>query len=203
MTSAATNQVTSTNVASLTLATNPQGDQWTDGLDVDVNYTLNTTDMGYFNFGAKANVIFNYYVRGNPGVPYQQYARNFTDGTNGLGNSNGLLPSYVLKPFVNWAYRDLKVSLTATHLPEVIAQGTLFGGAQATNNQRADGKAFFIKAYTTVDLSATYSIPNFGRDWAKGFTVHRRCEESRRQPGLLHPGRWQWLERGQHEQVDL
>ncbi len=171
MTTAATNQITSTNVASLTLANDPQGDQWTDGLDLDVNYTMNTADMGYFNFGAKANVIFNYYARANPAVPYQQYARNFTDGANGLGNSNGLLPSYLLKPFVNWSYKDLRVSLTATHIPEVIAQGTLFGGQQATNNQRADGKAFFIKAYTTVNLSATYTVPNFGRDWAKGFAV--------------------------------
>ena len=171
MTTAATNQVTSTNVASLLLATDPQGDQWTDGLDFDMDYKLNTTEYGYFNFGARANVIFNYFARATPSVPYQQYARNFTDGANGLGNSNGLLPSYVLKPYLNWSYKDVRVSLSATHLPEVIAQGTLFGGAQATNNQRADGKAFFIKAYTTVDLSATYTVPNFGRDWAKGFTV--------------------------------
>ncbi|MBI2784763.1 MAG: TonB-dependent receptor plug domain-containing protein [Gammaproteobacteria bacterium] len=171
MTTAATNQVTSTNVASLTLATNPQGDQWTDGLDLDVDYKMNTADMGYFNYGAKANVLFNYKGRANPSKPYVQYARNFTDSGNGLGNSQGNLPSFVLKPYLNWSYKDVRASLSATYLPEVWAQGSLFGGAQALNNQRADGKAYKLKSYTTVDLSATYVVPHFGRDWAKGFAI--------------------------------
>ena len=171
VTTAATNQVTSTNVSQLQLATNPDGDQFTTGMDLDVNYNMQTDSAGFFNFGARANVLFDYKFRPTSSDKYAQYARNFTDGTNGLGGSNGTLAGYILKPYINWAYKDLKVSLSSTYIPEVTAMGSLFGGADVTNNQRADGKAYTVPSYHTEDLSFTYAVPTFGYNWMKGVTV--------------------------------
>ena len=171
VTTTTTNQITNTNVSSLTLATNPSGDQFTSGLDVDVNYKFRADAWGFFELGVRSNVLFDYKSRANPSVPYSQYARNFTDGANGLGNSQGLLGGYIVKPRVNWAYKNLRVSLSSTYLPKVSAMGTLFGGAQATNNQRADGKSYTIPSYHTENLSLTYEVPHFGRDWLKGISL--------------------------------
>ncbi len=171
VTTAATNQVTSTNVSSLTLANDPSGDLFTSGLDIDVNYQVTTDAYGFFSVGARANVLGDFQSRANAGVPYAQFARNFTDGANGLGTPNGLLSGYILKPFINWAYKDLKVSLSSTYIPGVVAQGTLFGGAQATNNQRADGNAYHIPSYHTEDISFTYAVPDFGHTWLKDVSI--------------------------------
>ena len=171
VTTAAAGQITSTNVSSLTLATDPSGDQFTSGVDFDVDYKMDTAAAGFFDFGIRANMLGDYKARATPSDPYAQYARNFTDGANGLGNSNGNLAGYILKPYLNWAYKDVKVSLNATYLPAVVAQGTLFGGAQPTNNQRADGKAYIIPSYHTEDVSFSYTVPNFGRNWMKGINL--------------------------------
>ena len=171
VTTATTNQITSTNVSQLVLATDPQGDQMTSGIDLDLDYKLDTSASGYFDFGVRANYLLSYKARANPGVPYAEYAGVFTDGANGLGLANGNLPRYVLKPYINWAYKDVKVSLSATYLPSVNAPGDLFGGASPINDFRADGKAYTLKSYETVDLSATYTLPNFGHSWAKGVSV--------------------------------
>ena len=99
-------------------------------------------------------------------------ARVLTDSANGKGLSQGLLASYVLKTHLNYAYRDLRVSLQVSYLPEVAAPGTAFGEAPGTvNTQRADGKTYMIKSYATADLSVTYTLPHFGREWAKDFSV--------------------------------
>ena len=128
--------------------------------------------MGYFSVGVNSTVLFNYLFRNTPDDPYAQFARNFTDSANGLAaGGNGNLPSYVLKPYINWAYKNVRVSLSGTYRPSVIAQGSLFAGQQATNNQRADGKAFFIPSYSTIDMSVSYDVPNFGHNWMKGITV--------------------------------
>ncbi len=174
LTTATTNQATSTNIGGLTVATDPSGDQYTRGLDLMLDYKTTTDAYGFFNIGARANVLFDYVARVNSGAPYVQYARNFTDSLNGLGNSNGLLPSYILKPYLNWAYKDLKVSLSATYYPSVLAAGSLFGTTNSPldlNSQRADGKAFTIPSYHTEDISFTYTVPNFGHNWMKDINV--------------------------------
>ena len=171
VTTAAINQVTSVNVAQLQLATDPSGDQFTSGLDLNVDYKLTTDSSGFFNFGARANVLFDYKFRATPSTPYAQYARNFTDGTNGLGGSNGTLAGYILKPYINWAYKDVKVSLSSSYIPSVLNQGTLFGGASTTNNQRADGKSFTVGSYHTENLSISYTLPTWGNDWLKGVEI--------------------------------
>ena len=63
------------------------------------------------------------------------------------------------------------MSLTGTFLPKVTNMGTLFGGAQATNVTRADGKPYILPSYHTVDLSVSYTLPSFGRKWAKNVSV--------------------------------
>ena len=66
----------------------------------------------------------------------------------------------------------MRGSIQVSHLPELNAPGTAFGEPAGTvNGQRADGKAYTIPSYTTVNVSATYTLPTFGREWAKGFSV--------------------------------
>lgn len=165
------NQVTHTNAGTLSIGKNPAGDQMTDGLDISVDYSFPTDRMGRFNVGANGNWIFNYKFRATPTAPYYQYARNFTDSANGIGGENGLLPSYVIKPYINHSIRGLSSSVFFNYIPKVRAPGTLFGGQAASNSQRIGGKEYIIPSYFTVDFGVTYTIPNFNRDWAKGFTV--------------------------------
>jgi iron complex outermembrane receptor protein len=171
LTTNATNQVTSTNVGSLTVATDPAGDQKTDGMDVSVDYAFSTKDVGRFNVGVNGNWLFNYKWRATPRDPYYQYARVFTDSANGLGGYNGLLPSYSLKPYIHHNYKSLSTSLFFNYLPKVSAPGTLFANQSATNAQRLDGKAYTIPSYFTVDLGLTYTVPSMKREWLKGVTV--------------------------------
>jgi len=167
----AANQVTSTNVGTLTIGKNPAGDQKTDGLDISVDYAFATQNAGRFNVGMNGNWLFNYKFRATPRDPYYQYARVFTDSANGLGGENGLLSSYTLKPYIHHNYKSLSTSLFFTYLPKVRAPGTLFGGQAATNAQRLDGKEYIIPSYFSVDLGVTYTIPSMKREWLKGLTV--------------------------------
>ena len=172
LTTTAANQVTSTNFGFLNVMYNPVGDQWTDGVDLASSYQFRTPSIGFFELGADANVPFNFKARTSPTGEYYQYARNFTDSANGKANQQGVIPNYALKAHLNYAYKDLRASLLVSHLPELNAPGTAFGEAPGTvNTQRADGKAYTIPAYTTVNLSATYVLPHFGRDWAKGIAL--------------------------------
>jgi iron complex outermembrane receptor protein len=171
LTSTAPNQITSTNFGTLTIANDPTGDQWTDGLDVSVNYDFTTADYGRFNVGAQANILFNYKYRGTPNDPYLQYARNFTDGVNGLGGANGLLPSYMIRPYINHKWKDLKTSVFMNYVPATNASGTLFGGASTTNGWTRNGLAQTIPSYFTVDLSFTYTIPTWGIEALRNTTI--------------------------------
>jgi iron complex outermembrane receptor protein len=170
LTTTAPNQVTSTNIGTITIAANPSGDLKTDGLDLGVDYTFNT-GLGRFDIGANANVLFNFKGRTLQTLPYQQYARVFTDGKIGLGLSGGLLPSYIIKPYINHKVGALSTSLFFTYYPKVNAPGSLFGGQSDTNDERLDGKVYTIPAYLTVDLALSYTLPNFGQTWARNFTL--------------------------------
>ena len=103
LTSNAPNQVNSTNFGTVSVPFNPSGDQKTDGLDIALDYKFSTDKYGYFDVGASANVLFNYKWRATPADQYVQYARVFTDSTTGLGGANGFLPSYTIKPYINYA----------------------------------------------------------------------------------------------------
>ncbi|MSU48976.1 MAG: hypothetical protein EXS37_07810 [Opitutus sp.] len=166
------NQVTSTNFGFLNVVYNPVGDQWTDGIDLATNYSFRTTGAGYFDLGTDINVPLNFKARTAPTGRYFQYARNFTDSANGKANQQGVIPNYALKAHVHYAYRDLRASLSMSHLPKLNAPGTAFGEAPGTiNAQRADGKAYTIPNYTTASLSVSYTLPKFGREWTKGITL--------------------------------
>jgi len=165
------NQVTSTNFGFLNVTNNPSGDQWTNGLDIAIDYNFKTANLGRFDVGAQANVLFNYKFRPNPSSPYYQYARNFTDGTNGLGGTNGLLPGYIIKPYINYAYGSWAASLFLNYVPPTTASGSMFGGQSTTNSDRIDGNPYTIPRYFTADVGITYTLPNFGQHWMRNTTV--------------------------------
>ena len=171
LTSTAPNQVTSTNFGFLTIANNPGGDQWTNGLDIVIDYRFSTASLGRFDVGAQANYLMNYKFREFDSAPYYQYARNYTDGTNGLGGTNGLLPGYIIKPYINHAYGPLSTSLFLTYIPPTTASGSMFGGQSSTNSDRIDGKPYTIPRYITADLAITYTLPNFGKNWLRNTTI--------------------------------
>jgi len=171
LTSTTPNQVTSTNFGFITVTNDPSGEQWTNGLDISVDYNFKTANFGAFDVGAQANVLFNYKFRPNPASPYYQYARNFTDGTNGLGGTQGLLPGYIIKPYINHSYGPFATSLFFNYVPPTTASGSMFGGQSTTNTDRIDGKPYTIPRYFTVDLGINYSIPNFGQRWLRNTTL--------------------------------
>ena len=171
ITSTAPNQVNSTNAGTLTILKDFNGDLKTSGLDIGVDYLVTTDNYGRINVGANTNVLFDYKARSTSHDPYYQYARVFTDSTNGIGNSQGLLASYTLKPYINHTWRSLSTALAFTYLPGVSAPGTLFGDQSKTNAQRLDGKAYQIPSYFTTDLTVRYMLPNFGVELARNVSV--------------------------------
>lgn len=171
LTSTTPNQVTSTNVGSITIANNPAGDQKTDGLDFSVDYTFGTADFGRFSAGVNGTVLFNYRARATPDDPYNQYARVYTDQTNGLSQENGLLPGYLIKPYITNTYKSLSTSIFLNYIPTVIAPGSLFGGQDVVNNDTLDGKVAKIPSYFTADVSVSYTLPNFNHNWARNFVL--------------------------------
>jgi iron complex outermembrane receptor protein len=181
LTTTAPNQVNSTNFGSISVAHNPAGDQWTDGLDLSVDYRFNSEGLGRFDVGANANILFNYKFRATSSDPYLQFARNYTDQSNGVGGNNGLLPGYIIKPYISNSYGPFATSLFFTYIPRTTTTGGMFPyqhgeinpdtGLLYTNTDRVDGKPYKIPSYFTVDLAISYSLPNFGKQWARNATL--------------------------------
>ena len=173
LTSTAPNQVNTTNFGGLTVQANPQGNKWTNGLDISLDYRFTTDIAGKWDVGASANYLFNYYLRNNPSAPYYQYARNFTDGSTGLGYAAGLLPGYVIKPYISNQYGPVSTSIFFNYVPPTTVSGSLFGDYTPgdTNNETLSGNAATIPSYFTTDLAISYSVPNFGKKWLRGVTV--------------------------------
>jgi len=171
LTTTAANQLTSTNFGTLSIFKNPSGDQKTRGLDVSVDYRFRTETAGNFGVGVSANILFDYLFRATPTATYLQYARQMTDSTDGGAGYNGLLPSYIPKPYVNYGYKGLAASLFMSYYPKVNVPGTLFGGGTATNNYTINGLASSTPTYFTADLSLAYTIPSMGKDWLRNTTI--------------------------------
>jgi iron complex outermembrane receptor protein len=172
LTTNAPNQVTSSNAGVLRVVYNPLGDVWTDGLDLAVNYAHATQSMGTFMFGTDANVLFNYKARASPTSPYLQYARVFTEVLNGKGNPQGVQPGYQLRSHVGHVYHGLRTMVRFNYTPGVNAPGTAFGERPGTPNiLRANLQSYAIRAYRTVDLAVTYTLPDFGRRWARKISI--------------------------------
>jgi iron complex outermembrane receptor protein len=172
LTSNAANQLTASNIGGIAVQTNPAGEQYTDGLDLGVDYKVPASMMqayGSLEVGANANVLFNYKFRATPGAGNQQYARQQTSGTYGLGGANGVLPGYKIVYFGVWQFKGFTTTLVANYTPKVTDAGSLFGGQSTTNAQRADGKAYIIPAITTLDLSVGYEFK--GRGWSNGIAL--------------------------------
>jgi len=170
LTSATANQVNSTNFGTITVQTNPLGEQKTSGLDLSADYRFSTTDWGRFDVGASANILLDYKARLSSLAPTYQYARTFTDGTNGAGFANGLLPSYVIKPYVNHVYGALRTSLYFSYVPTVTTNGGV-GNAPGQNPDTISGQPYKIPSYFTTDLTFNYTVPNAGHEWARNMTV--------------------------------
>ena len=172
LTSSASNQVTSTNVGTLRSVYQPLGDLRTDGLDLAARYSFAPTRVGNFSVGADTNILFNFRARANPSSPYLQYARNFTEALNGKGNPQGVLPGYAVRAHVGHTLGNLRSQLRWSYIPSVTAAGSAFGENPGTPNIfRANLQPYTIPSYDTVDLAATYNIPNHGRRWAKNVSI--------------------------------
>jgi iron complex outermembrane receptor protein len=172
-----TNQVNSTNFGQLSVTTNPQGDQWTDGLDLSVDYRFRTEGYGNWGVGAQANILFNYKFRATPRDPYYQYARVVTDSTIGGAGYEGMLPGYTIKPYLNWSYKRFSASIFATYYPKVTVPGTLFQAyvdanpGTTSNDYTLNGKASQTPTYFTADISVTYRLPDWNKNWLRGMTL--------------------------------
>jgi outer membrane receptor protein involved in Fe transport len=58
------------------------------------------------------------------------------------------------------------------YTPGVSAPGTAFGERPGTPNiLRANLQSYAIRAYRTVDLAVTYTLPDFGRRWARKISI--------------------------------
>lgn len=172
LTTAAANQVTSTNAGFLAVVYNPRGDLWTDGLDLAANYRWRTERFGSFAAGVDANVLFNFKARPNPDSPYLQYARTFTEAMNGRGNPQGVLPGFAARAHVEQTLGAFRATARVNHLPRVNAPGTAFGTPAGTPNVlRADLKPYTIPSYTTLDLHLSYALSDRGRRWTRGVSV--------------------------------
>ena len=171
LTSNAPNQVNHTNFGTLSIVRDPAGDQKTDGLDLSVDYRFKTEAMGSFDVGATASILFNFKFRATPRDPYLQYARVFTDSTIGGAGYSGLLPSYTIKPYVNYSYKAFTVSVFTTYIPKVTVPGTLFGGASSTNDYTINGRASRTPTYFTADMTVAYRLPDLGKKWLRNSTL--------------------------------
>ncbi len=172
LTSNAANQLTASNIGNITVQTNPAGEQYTDGLDLGVNYKVPasmTQSYGSVEVGANANVLFNYKFRPTPGAGNQQYARQQTGAAYGLGGANGVLPGYKIVYFGVWQFKGFTTTLVANYTPEVTDAGSLFGRQDTTNAKRKDGKAYIIPSVTTLDLSVGYEFK--GKGWSNGIAL--------------------------------
>ena len=165
------NQVNHTNFGTLSIVRDPAGDQKTNGLDLAVDYRFKTDNAGDFGVGASANILFDYKFRATSSDPYYQFARVMTDSTIGGAGANGLLPGYIVKPYINYSYKGLTGSVFMNYIPKVTVPGTLFAGAKATNDYTLNGKASKTPSYFTTDMTVSYTLPNFGKNWLRNTTL--------------------------------
>ena len=172
LTSNAPNQVNHTNFGTISIVRNPSGDQKTDGLDLAVDYRFQTETMGNFDVGATANILFNFKFRATATARYLQYARVFTDSTIGGAGYAGLLPSYTIKPYVNYSYKAFSTSLFMNYIPKVTVPGSLFGtGATTGNTYTINGLASSTPNYFTADMTVSYRLPDLGKSWLRNSSL--------------------------------
>jgi iron complex outermembrane receptor protein len=167
----AANQINTTNAGTINIANNPTGDQWTDGVDVDVDYAFATDMFGRFDVGISANYLMNYKYRATATDAYLQYANQFTDSTTGGSGYEGLLPRYLLKPYINNTYKWVSTSIYMNYIPQVNVPGSSFptpanisnyGTGPGSNYYTLSGNPSKTPSYFTMDLAFKITLPTFG-----------------------------------------
>lgn len=88
---------------------------WSLGL----NYAVVTDQFGVFNLGTTGTIFNSFDSQGLPGQAFIQYAGHATNA----GVFGGTLPRYHFYTTVEWAYRDLDLSIANTYLSAVTDTG--------------------------------------------------------------------------------
>ncbi len=126
------------------------------GVDLKVNYTWNSDQLGRFDFGLAGAWYKSYsYIDlpGNPETETAGYATNF----------NGTIPKWMTYTSVVWSRGKWRANLGWTHIPEV----------EDVNADPAETDVRFdstVEAYNAFDVSVAYS---FGSEvsWLNGLSV--------------------------------
>ena len=81
-----------------------------------------------------------------------------------------MLPSYIVKAYVNHTYGPLTSSLFLSYVPPTTTTGGL-GYTTGNDPDTINGLPYTIPSYFTADVALTYTVPSFGHDWARNLTV--------------------------------
>jgi iron complex outermembrane receptor protein len=159
LTTTAPNQITEANFGTLTVPTLQGAAQYTDGVDFWSNYRLKTETAGTFNFFAAANLTLSYDVQLGPDQPKVSYLGLYTD-PQVAGGYQGLLPDWNLRTGVDWDINGFKYTVIARYVPEVTDPGDSFinSGASPFNDYTANGEAWKIPSYFTIDMRLAYQF---------------------------------------------
>lgn len=117
----------------------------TDGLDLQVNYTRDTTSAGTFSVGANGTYFLNYET-GNAGLPLVD--RNNTISYPARFTARGTL---------GWALGGFSTQATANYT----------NGYKNTNSVLVPN----VSSYTTIDLDVSYQFGDDAGNFARGFRI--------------------------------
>jgi iron complex outermembrane receptor protein len=136
----------------------------TDGIDISVNYRLETEKAGVFNLYANANVLLSYdYQDPVAGGPFK-YAGLYSDINNvGIGGEQGTLPDFQINTGVSWDIFDFTATVSARYIPEVdVWQGEGF---------TVDGSPWTVDSWYSIDAQLAYHIGEKYGHWLKGTRI--------------------------------
>jgi iron complex outermembrane receptor protein len=151
------------NLVAIDSATFNAGVRFVQGLDIQANYELPTTNFGKFTFTLGYNHFFTWKISPGPGLPFNDFLGNYNNGT--LPLAPGAIPFN--KGFVRleWEYKLGPGNL------DFIAQGNyigdyeddpgfILGNTQINPPDEATQWAFHRKVtdYETLDLQASYEF---------------------------------------------
>lgn len=149
ITTTAVNQANDADWGNLDVPLANGASQETDGLDISVNYRLETENTGVFDFYANANVLFSFrYNDPLVGAPIQ-YAGLYSDASSvGIGGEQGTLPKYQLNLGTSWDYKGFTATAGARYIPEV----DVWFGSDFT----LDGSPWTVEDWYSIDLQLAY-----------------------------------------------
>lgn len=122
--------------------------QKTDGIDLKVNYLLNTDNAGIYDITFAGNYTLSYEGQTLPTDPLWDYAGTYTfDGSF----SQGTVPDYSLSTVVNWQFNWLGVMLGANYIPTVEDWGPGYAGVDTEYYGEIDD-------YLTFDAAVSFTL---------------------------------------------